>query len=152
MNNRSKIAVVALTAASLVGVAATAYASDTVTENLNGQHPALVTTPSSQTKVGPQAALGARRYAVVESTGVLVRGKNAFSADQVSGGSYEVFFDRDVSRCSYLATIGTTSTGTETPGSITVASRVGQPTGVWVDTSNLDGSDGTRAFHLEVIC
>lgn len=83
---------------------------------------------------------------------MLARGKNAFSAAQVAGGSYEVFFDRDVTGCAYVATLGTTSYGTESPGSITVASRAGHPSAVWVDTANHDGTDATRAFHLEVPC
>ena len=148
MNFRSKT-VLALTALAVLGGTTSAFAA--ATEGLNGAK-VTATTPSSDRTEGIQARLGAKRFAVVEANGVLVRGRNAWSANQVAGGTYEVFFDRDIRGCSYDATIGTTSIGTEPAGSITVASRAGSPNGVWVDTSNLNGTDGTRAFHLEVNC
>jgi hypothetical protein len=152
MHTRTKIATVVLTVVALAGASATAYAaSDDKTADLNG--PTSVSAGPSTDKVGPQAALKAKRFAVVDRNGTLNRGKNTISAAQVgTGGSYEVFFDRDVTHCAYVATIGTLAAGTETPGIITVASRAGQPTGVFVDTSNVDGTDGLRSFHLEVIC
>lgn len=151
MQFRIKFAVAALTVAALTGTAATAFAADaSKSENLNTKQTA--TAPPSDLKIGPQAGLKAHRYAVVAQDGTLARGRNAFGSAQVSGGTYEVFFDRDVTNCAYEATIGTTSIGDEPAGSITVASRFGQPTAVWVDTSNVDGSDGLRAFQLEVIC
>ncbi len=151
MKFRTKIAAVGLAALSVVGATASAQAASTDADTLNGV-PTPATTPSSDRTSGPEAKPKAHRYAVVESDGTLARGKNAWSAAQVAGGTYEVFFDRDVTGCAYQATIGTTSIGTAPAGLITVASRVSQPTGVWVDTSNLDGTDGERAFHLVVSC
>lgn len=42
-------------------------------------------------------------FAVVDATGNLVSGNGASGASQLGTGQYEVTFDRDVSRCAYVA-------------------------------------------------
>jgi len=96
-------------------------------------------------------------WAVVETNGTLVRGRNAVSSKRLATGQYEVFFTGDVSRGVYVATIGRPGIFTEPAGEIGVALRfVLSPSspnfnkGVWVDTHDSSGKASDRAFHLEV--
>lgn len=147
---RTQIIVGSLAAATILAGTVTAFAADGSATPDQNQPGATIAAPKFEAI--PQASLKAKRYAVVASTGTLARGKNVAFADQVSGGAYEVFFDRDVTQCAYVATLGTTSTGTESPGAVTVAQRAGEPTAVWVDTSDMSGADAVHSFHLEVVC
>ncbi|AOY80494.1 hypothetical protein BJP36_11790 [Moorena producens JHB] len=91
-------------------------------------------------------------FAVVAKNGVLNRGFGASRARKVLNGRYEVFFNRDVRRCAYTATLGTTGFGTEPSGEVTVATRAGTTNGVWVATNNSSGNAVDRNFHLAVHC
>ncbi len=95
-------------------------------------------------------------WAVVESDGVLVRGRNVARTQKVGEGQYEVYFTGDVSEGVYVATIGRPGIATEPPGQIGVALRCCPTTveetnkGVWVDTHDPSGAYQDRAFHLVV--
>ncbi|NEO64509.1 MAG: hypothetical protein F6J98_30500 [Moorea sp. SIO4G2] len=103
----------------------------------------LTTTPTPSAKTV---------FAVVTRNGVLNRGFGAITANQVVTGRYEVRFNRDVRRCAYTATLGTTAFGTEPSGEVTVATRAGTTNGVWVATNNSSGQAVDRNFHLAVHC
>lgn len=111
-------------------------------------------------QVGPTAAPGkAKVYtAVIDSTGAFVRGSAGATSAAVGTGQYEVFFlDKnalpvDLTGCSYVAGLGTTSFGTAAPGVATTASRVTASNGVWVTTYDMAGASAARSFHLEVAC
>lgn len=109
----------------------------------------------------PPAAFGAEEccvrefWAVVETDGTFVRGRNVWRVARLGTGIYEVIFTGDVSNGVYNATIGRPGTATEPPGVIGVALRccLGSPEtnkGVWVDTHDLGGGASDRAFHLVV--
>ena len=94
-------------------------------------------------------------WAVVETDGTLVRGRNVARVARIEAGQYEVVFTSDVSEGVYVATIGRPGIATEPAGAIGVALRcclVGpeENKGVWVDTHDLDGSFADRSFHLIV--
>jgi hypothetical protein len=94
-------------------------------------------------------------WAVVETDGTLVRGRNVARVARLDAGNYEVVFTSDVSEGVYVATIGRPGIATEPAGTIGVALRCclegpEENKGVWVDTHDLDGSFADRAFHLIV--
>jgi hypothetical protein len=92
------------------------------------------------------------RFAVVASNGVTVRGRKVVSSALLGTGFYQVVFNRDVRNCAYVATIGDPANGSETPGEITVATRVGNNNGVFVSTHNSAGVLQNHGFHLIVLC
>lgn len=80
-------------------------------------------------------AANTQKYAVVNSSGTLVRGANAVSAGRLTVGTYAVTFDADVTGCAHNATIGQPgSVGASAPGLVTVAGRSGNAAGVFVQT------------------
>ena len=98
------------------------------------------------------------RFAVVSSQGDLVRGKGAVSAKQLFtpgiDGSYQVNFNRNVTGCGLVATIGRTNSAPKNPdaGEIGVAYRARNQRGVYVKTRASDGSEANRSFHVAVLC
>lgn len=94
-------------------------------------------------------------WAVVETNGTLVRGRNVTRVNRLAPGQYEVIFTDDVSLGVYVATIGRPGIATEPSGQIGVALRcclTGPEVnkGVWVDTHDSNGTYSDRAFHLLV--
>ena len=94
-------------------------------------------------------------WAVVETDGTFVRGRNVARVAHLAEGQYEIVFTSDVSDGVYVASIGRPGIATEPAGEIGVALRcclTGHETnkGVWVDTHDSDGNYSDRAFHLIV--
>jgi hypothetical protein len=89
----------------------------------------------------------------------IARGKHAVSANRFAQGIEEVKFDRDVSNCAYVATLGS-STGAVSPGFYTPTSTSVTPVSgatdtVFVSTAYLSGGFPTgldASFHLIVAC
>jgi hypothetical protein len=101
---------------------------------------------------GKKALLG-----VIEANGAKNRGLHVVSSQKLSGlngGTYEVIFDRTVSGCAYVATVGVTGNGgsISTPVQITTATRAGNSSGVFVFIHNQNGSTIDEPFHLVVLC
>ena len=95
-------------------------------------------------------------WAVIETNGTLVRGRNVTRAKRLATGQYEVIFTDDVSQGVYVANIGRPGIATEPAGEIGVALRcclAGAEVnkGVWVDTHDSGGASSDRAFHLIVL-
>jgi hypothetical protein len=92
-------------------------------------------------------------FAVVEGNGALARGNKVISATHLSAGSYEVIFNKNVNKCAFNASIGTTGTGSvPAPGQITVAGRAGNKAGVFVRVVDRAGANLDSPFHLSVTC
>jgi hypothetical protein len=90
-------------------------------------------------------------FAVVESTGVLVRGFGTVSAARLATGQYQVVFSHDVSRSGFIASQGFTGSLNVPPdGTAVCAGRTGVPNGVFVATYNTAGVHTDRSFHLTV--
>jgi len=94
-------------------------------------------------------------WAVIETNGTLIRGRNVVRSQRLATGQYEVVFTGDVSRGVYVATIGRPGIATEPSGEIGVALRcclggAEANKGVWVNTADPKGAFSDRAFHLVV--
>jgi hypothetical protein len=101
----------------------------------------------------PTSGCACTLFAVVNANGTLARGFRAVSSSKLTTGRYQVIFNRDVSRCAFVATIGLSgSVGAATPGEITVVGRAGNPNGVFVTTHNSGGAFADNGFHLAVHC
>jgi hypothetical protein len=91
-------------------------------------------------------------WGVFSSTGSKVRGENIVSSSEVGPGQYQVIFNKDVHKCVFTAGLGTIADGVSPPGTITVAGRLGNINGVFVQTLNSTGTSTDESFHLEVNC
>lgn len=89
---------------------------------------------------------------VVKSDGTIFRSAGATAATQLATGEYEVDFDRDVSGCAYISTVGSATAGAVDRGQSDVAPRVGNPNGVYVETLDSGGNYYSLPFHLIVFC
>jgi hypothetical protein len=64
-----------------------------------------------------------------------------------------VIFDRDVSLCTYTASLGDPGDGAFVfPATIQVARRLGRPKGVFLAVENAAGGVRDAGFHLKVTC
>ncbi|TDC49774.1 hypothetical protein E1258_26965 [Micromonospora sp. KC207] len=101
--------------------------------------------------VSPSYINGSTSFAVVSSTGVLLRSRDAVSATKYGPGQYQVIFNRSLTKAAFLATIGTTDDCCVPPaGEISVAPRLSTPNGVFVQTYDSAGVPADRPFHLAV--
>lgn len=99
------------------------------------------------------AANGPSFFAVVDADGTLNRGLHALHAKHLTNGHYEVGFTRDVSACSYTASVGLSGdAGSSSPGIVSVAARSGKPKAIFVETFTPDGTRIDRGFHVIVAC
>ncbi len=98
------------------------------------------------------------RWAVVKANGDLVRGRGAVSAKQLFtpdfDGAYQVTFNRRVTNCALIATIGRVNSAPKNPdpGEIGVAYRDGRADSVFVKTRDSGGVAEDQSFHLAVLC
>jgi hypothetical protein len=95
-------------------------------------------------------------WAVVEFNGTLVRGgTGAVSSTSIvaTPSHYIVTFNRDVTKCAYIATPAATSATTLPPvGFDSVAPAEGNPDGVFVKTETSGGTEQQESFDLAVFC
>jgi hypothetical protein len=75
------------------------------------------------------------------------------SASQVAPNECLVTFPRDVTHCTYVATIGESADfGVSSRGFVVVAGRSNSPNSVDVFTTNIADAAAFRPFHLQVVC
>jgi hypothetical protein len=91
-------------------------------------------------------------FAVVNADGSLARDFRAVFSQRFSRGQYEVVFNRDVSDCAYVATIGDSGDRIPPSGEISVARRSGNDNAVFIATYDSDGNPANREFYLAVHC
>ncbi|HEY9823910.1 MAG TPA: hypothetical protein V6D19_00565 [Stenomitos sp.] len=97
-------------------------------------------------------ALLDQRFAVINSNGTLARGNGVSSSTRLGTGIYQVIFTRNVTACTYNATVGQPGNGS-TDGFAMTAARAGNVNGVFIDTRDaLTGNRNDRSFHLLVSC
>jgi len=104
---------------------------------------------------GPRGVVHTSLTAVVTTKGVLRRGIGAVSAAPTDDGpgTYAVVFDRNISSCAFVATVGEPdSEGSQPAASTTVVGLNGNPSGVYVTTSTPTGRLRNMPFHLDVGC
>jgi hypothetical protein len=99
-------------------------------------------------------------FAVVNADGTRARGfpsGTGYSASKSGAGVYTVKFgpagSRNISGCTYLATIGLAGVEGVSPiGFVTVVRRADDPTAVFVQTFDGSGNSADRGFHIAVMC
>ena len=94
-------------------------------------------------------------WAVVNEDATLARaGQGKTSVVDDGTGAYEVHFNRDITGCAYVATLGLAGAeSSEDPGVVTVVRDASSPDDtVLVNTHDLDGQFSPRGFHLAVHC
>jgi hypothetical protein len=111
--------------------------------------------PDDPAKYGAEGCCYRTFWAVVETNGTFVRGRNVARVTHLAPGQYEIVFTSDVSNGVYVASIGRPGIATEPAGQIGVALRcclsgAEENKGVWVDTHDPNGDYADRAFHLVV--
>jgi hypothetical protein len=90
-------------------------------------------------------------WAVVNSTGNVVRSSGGVTGSSISTGRYDIEFPRNVTACVYSATVGDTAAGSAI-GQIGEASRSNHVNGVYVETNDTTGAISAEPFHLVVVC
>lgn len=103
---------------------------------------------------GPAGTPATALWAVVAGDGSLIRGSGVISSGTTGGeGFNEVIFDRDVTGCSYVATLGVADNFSTPPaGSIGVNGRFENVNGVFVITRDAADTAAGIGFHLAVFC
>ncbi len=101
---------------------------------------------------GPAGAGATGLWAAVNSSGSFARSVGTTSAGRLGTGSYEVIFNKDVSGCGYVATLGNATTDTPGSGEISVAPRKNNANGVRVQTFSDTGTATDESFFLAVFC
>ena len=102
---------------------------------------------------GPQGPPAGVLWADVNTSGTLVHGSGSSGAYLVEAGGYQVNFTRDVTACSYVASLVVQNDIDVGPaGMVTVAGRVGLPDSVFVATTDTAGAPSDLAFDLLVSC
>lgn len=92
------------------------------------------------------ATSSASAWAVVDSSGNLARGSGVISVGHTGPGSYIVKFNKNISQCTWPATLRSSFGFVETEISGTTTDTV------LVRTRDPSNSDADRGFHLVVIC
>jgi hypothetical protein len=91
------------------------------------------------------------RFAVVNSTGTLARGRGVVSTTRGATGGYEVIFDTNITGREYIGTVvipGIVNLG----GFLTTALQNGTTNAVLVNTFNEAGVVADRSFQVELVC
>ena len=95
---------------------------------------------------GDQGAPATRLWAVINVSGTTGRGSGVTGSAKLATGQYEVVFNRDVTTCSYQATMSVSA------GEVIAQPRNLVPNGVFVGTFTSGGAASDKAFHLAVFC
>lgn len=131
--------------------------ADVANDSLTGadvKESTLSKVPSAATADGATRALNILTAAVPAAGGLDPAGTNfgAVSATRLATGQYEVIYDRDVTACSYLVTVGQLSTVTPPTTFTTGVRRSTNPDGVFVTTRNSAGTFSDTPFFSTVVC
>jgi hypothetical protein len=110
------------------------------------------TGPAISTGFTVLAVCTSSTWAVVSSTGALVRGSSNGSAS-LGPGEFQVSFTVDVSQCAWVTSLAEPgSSGSPPPGFITSAGRLNDPWGIWVNTFNDTANLTSASFHIAAFC
>ena len=94
-----------------------------------------------------------RLWAVINANGTVARGSGIGTGTfREDTGIYDVFFNRDVSGCAYVGSLGGPDAGTPPAGTVAATNLFGAPRGLFVITRNSAGSNANLPFHLAVFC
>ncbi|MFN8570866.1 MAG: hypothetical protein U0132_02345 [Gemmatimonadaceae bacterium] len=133
----------------LLAAGAVTACQDATAPRAAGPSPVAAST-SAAPSVDPRIPIPSNMFAVVSGAGSLMSGSNALSVTASGFGVYEVFFNRNVSSCAYVATT-VNGTASQT-AQVFTASGHSSPNAVYVETKNQGGGLSPQAFHLVVSC
>jgi hypothetical protein len=141
----------AIAAAATLGVAGgTAFAGASSPNGAAKSSARVVPHFSTGTAVKVKAA------AVVNADGTLARGSTlpykVTGSSNLAPGQYEVDISHSVAACAYVATLGEPAASSVPGGEITVATRAGNNSAVFVLTDDSTGTHTNEPFHLVVVC
>ena len=118
--------------------------------------------PNDPSGPAPKSVIGTSRgmpstsrvlYATINADGSVARSLALGAGTaRLAAGQYQVIFSQDMQGCAYVATIGNAGAGSATQGTVDVALRAGNNSGVFVETKTLAGAFEDRPFHLVVTC
>ena len=123
----------------------------------SGRHLALaIPCLVAMTALAPRSALAIAApdaRAVCSAAGVLnaVRSENVVLCQRLAAGQYRVRINNNVTRCTFVATLGISAIGVPPAGEIGVAPRAAANE-VLVRTRNSAGATVDQPFHLFVAC
>ena|SRR5438876_805507 len=100
---------------------------------------------------GPTGPGSSGLYAVMDSGGSLSRSSGVLTTSKLSTGKYNVRFNRTITSCVWLATIGSPGTGSNN-GMVSAEVTNGTTDTLTVTTLGASGNAGDRPFHLMVFC
>lgn len=102
---------------------------------------------------GDSGAPATRLWAVINANGTVARGSGIGTGTfREDTGIYDVFFNRDVSGCAYVGSLGGADAGTPPGGTVGATNLFGAPKGLFVIIRNSAGSSANLPFHLAVFC
>ena len=102
---------------------------------------------------GDPGAPATKLWAVINANGTVARGSGIGTGTfREDTGIYDVFFNRDVSGCAYVASLGGAAAGTPPAGTAAATNLSGLPAGLFVITRNSAGTNANLPFHLAVFC
>jgi hypothetical protein len=93
-------------------------------------------------------------WVVMNADGGIVRGSGAVNSSALDPvfGSYEVVFDRDVTTCAYVGSVGQPTGGGAPDAFVSTAPRNGNANAVLVEVRTSGGVSSHQPFHLAVFC
>lgn len=90
-------------------------------------------------------------WALVSAAGAITRNNGAAAASNTVAGEYQVTFNKDVSSCSYQATLAQADT-TDPPSGEAGVAQGSSTSNVKVVTRDSDGTKANKPFHVLVNC
>ena len=147
MKKSISVGVTLAAAAALTGglLASTASADTSAAKNVPGK--------TSFVAASTAASVPPRVFAVVNGDSTLLRGKAVASTASLGTGVYDIRFNRNISTCSWVGTVGFGSfSGSTGPAMITITGRAGTNNGLFVTTFDSTGTPAALPFSADVIC
>ena len=103
-------------------------------------------------KTGPTGEPATKLWAVVSAAGRLEKGSGAVSVKTEPGAVYQVKFNRNITKCAHLGTVGAPDFERTEHGDIDVQGLVGTKDSLVIETFNNAGSAAERGFNVAVFC
>ena len=100
---------------------------------------------------GPAGASGSSLWAVINPDGTIARRSGVLSASHTQTGIYRVQFNRNVTQCAWLATIGSAVSKT-LYGMVEAELGSNTTDSVQVGTRDINGNPADRGFIVSVLC
>ncbi len=74
------------------------------------------------------------------------------TAEEERPGEYKVVFNRNITKCAYIGSIGTVGSEFAPAGMVGIGGVSGNPDAVFVETYDTAGTHVALPFHIAVFC